>query len=156
MAAIDLCRPARPAPPVAQQPAATAPEGPIPSNAPEAIVRFVKLVAPEFEITSEVSVPGIVNFLQRTLAQPPVQTALDFSHELPLADQPEALWGRAATLALAGTAAALPMTAPPIAWPATYSTARAPVMCPVSNVATLKDGLRCAPESGAATTTAAA
>ena len=58
---------------------------------PRSSIAAKKLVAPEFEITSEVSVPGIVNFLQRTLAQPPVQTTLDFGRELPLAGQPEAL-----------------------------------------------------------------
>ena len=58
---------------------------------PRSTIAAKKLVAPEFEIVNEVALPGIVNFLQKTLAQPPVQTTLDFSREWPLADQPDAL-----------------------------------------------------------------
>jgi uncharacterized protein (DUF1800 family) len=58
---------------------------------PQSGIAAQQLVAPEFELVNEVSVPGIVNFLQRFLAQPPVRMTLDYGHELPLADQPAAL-----------------------------------------------------------------
>jgi hypothetical protein len=58
---------------------------------PQSGIATQKLVAPEFELVNEVSVPGIVNYLQRFLAQPPVRMTVDFSHELALADQPAAL-----------------------------------------------------------------
>jgi uncharacterized protein (DUF1800 family) len=49
------------------------------------------LKAPEFEILNEVSVVGMVNYLQSFLANPPVRTTLDFSRELALVDKPTEL-----------------------------------------------------------------
>jgi uncharacterized protein (DUF1800 family) len=58
---------------------------------PQSGIADRKLVAPEFELVNEVSVPGIVNFMQRFLAQPPVRMTVDFSHDLALADRPAEL-----------------------------------------------------------------
>jgi uncharacterized protein (DUF1800 family) len=58
---------------------------------PQSGIADHKLVAPEFEIVNEVSVPGIVNFMQRFLAQPPVRMTVDFSRDLALADRPAEL-----------------------------------------------------------------
>ena len=55
---------------------------------PQSGIADRKLVAPEFELVNEVSVPGIVNFMQRFLAQPPVRMTVDFSPDLALADRP--------------------------------------------------------------------
>jgi len=58
---------------------------------PQSGIATQKLVAPEFELVNEVSVPGSVNYFQKFLALPPVRMTVDYSHELPLADQPAAL-----------------------------------------------------------------
>jgi uncharacterized protein (DUF1800 family) len=58
---------------------------------PQSGIAAQALVAPEFEIVNEVSVPGIVNFFQKFLTQPPVRMTVDYAHALPLADQPAAL-----------------------------------------------------------------
>ena len=49
------------------------------------------LVAPEFQIATDTSVPGFVNFMQRTLRAPPGGIRLDFSGELALVDDVPAL-----------------------------------------------------------------
>ncbi len=49
------------------------------------------LVGPEFQITTDTSVPGIVNALQRFMAAPPRGMALDYAPELALATDATAL-----------------------------------------------------------------
>ena len=61
---------------------------------PRSALAGSNLVGPEFGLVNEVSVPGIVNFLQRFMAQPPVRMTLDYTGELALADQPAALVAR--------------------------------------------------------------
>jgi uncharacterized protein (DUF1800 family) len=58
---------------------------------PNTTISAQGLKAPEFEILNEVSVAGVVNYLQSFLANPPVRTTLDFSRELALADKPAEL-----------------------------------------------------------------
>ena len=53
-----------------------------------------QLVAPEFQITTDTSVPGIVNTLQAFMSRPPPGLSLSFAEELPLALDPAALVAR--------------------------------------------------------------
>ncbi len=55
---------------------------------PNTAISAQGLKAPEFEILNEVSVVGLVNYLQSFLANPPVRSTLDFSRELALAAKP--------------------------------------------------------------------
>jgi uncharacterized protein (DUF1800 family) len=49
------------------------------------------LVAPEFQITTDTSVPGYVNFMQQQLTNPPNGLSYDLSAVLPLASDPAGL-----------------------------------------------------------------
>ena len=55
---------------------------------PGTVLAAQGLVAPEFQITTDTSVPGYVNFIQTVLAKPPGDLSLDFSAELALVDKP--------------------------------------------------------------------
>ena len=58
---------------------------------PNTAIAAAGLVAPEFQITTDTSVPGSVNFLQRFMTQPPSGISLDYAKELALAADPAAL-----------------------------------------------------------------
>ncbi len=89
---------------------------------PNTAIAAAGLVAPEFQITTDTSVPGVVNALQRFMAAPPRGMTLDYAGELAVATDAEALVARidqrlanqslaAATRAEMATAlAALPAT----------------------------------------------
>jgi uncharacterized protein (DUF1800 family) len=50
-----------------------------------------KLVAPEFQITTDTSIPSYINFIARYLVSPPPGLSLDYTRELALATDPAAL-----------------------------------------------------------------
>ncbi len=61
---------------------------------PNTSIATAKLVAPEFQITNETSVPTYINFMQRYLSNPPAGLSFDYSRELALATDPAALVAR--------------------------------------------------------------
>jgi uncharacterized protein (DUF1800 family) len=61
---------------------------------PNTVVARAKLVAPEFQITTDTSVPGFVNFMQRQLVAPSGGLSFNFEAELRLANDPPALVDR--------------------------------------------------------------
>ncbi len=58
---------------------------------PNTVLASNKLVAPEFQITTDTSVPGYVNFIQTQLTNPPAGLSYDLSAVLPMAGDPAAL-----------------------------------------------------------------
>jgi uncharacterized protein (DUF1800 family) len=58
---------------------------------PNTVLASNNLVAPEFQITTDTSVPGYVNFIQGQLANPPAGLSYDLSAVLPMAGDPQAL-----------------------------------------------------------------
>jgi uncharacterized protein (DUF1800 family) len=58
---------------------------------PNTVLSANGLVGPEFQITTDTSVPGYVNFMQAQLTTPPRDLSYDFSAVLPLATDPPAL-----------------------------------------------------------------
>ncbi len=61
---------------------------------PNTSIATAKLVAPEFQITTDTSVPGYINFIQRYLVSPPTGLSFDYAPELALATDPPALVAR--------------------------------------------------------------
>jgi hypothetical protein len=58
---------------------------------PNTSIARADLVAPEFQISTDTSLPGYVNFMQRQLTTPNGGLAFDYSGELSLAADPAAL-----------------------------------------------------------------
>jgi uncharacterized protein (DUF1800 family) len=62
--------------------------------APRTALAPLGKVAPEFQITTETSVPGYVNRMHRFMLTPDVSTTFDYSREIALADDPVGLVNR--------------------------------------------------------------
>jgi uncharacterized protein (DUF1800 family) len=61
---------------------------------PNTGIAAAKLVAPEFQITTDTSLPGYVNFMLRQLVNPPAGVSLDYGAELALVADAPALVAR--------------------------------------------------------------